>query len=784
MVAETDKTIDSSSDLGTVEGIPSLYSRMFAWGEKIGLGRKLAIALTVAALGSAFATYATITGSSPLGENTGTVLILLQVDLVLFLLLGLVVARNLVGLWIERRRGAVGARLHTRLVVLFSLIALAPAIIVSVFSAVFFNFGMENWFNARVKTAIVESRAVAEAYLKEHQQVIRGDVLSMTRDLERALPLLTGNPRQFSRLLAGQGLIRNLSEIYIVDGSGRVLAKWTLGFVIDRDPVSPEIIDRARSGEVVLLTSEADDRLRAIVKLDRAIDAFLYVGRFVEPKVLEHIEKTQRAAAEYKDIEGRRSSIEITFAMIFILVGLLLLFVAIWVGLVFANRLSRPISELAGAAERVRAGDLSARVDEGPDSDEFGLLSRAFNRMTDQLEGQRRELMQANRQLDERRHFIETVLAGVSAGVIGIDSKGLINLANRSAGLLLATDLDQHIGDDIASVVPELAEMISAAHVRPNRLVEGQVSIQRVGRPRTLLVRLAADMVGGEILGFVITFDDITELVAAQRKAAWSDVARRIAHEIKNPLTPIQLAAERLRRKYLKEVTSDPETFSNCTDTIIRQVGDIGRMVDEFSSFARMPRPEMEAINLASVCREALVLPKSAHPEIHFTSAIPSSSVPISGDPRQLSQVLTNLLQNAVDAIEGREAPSTGGLPDGAVHLELNAVNSDAVIEVIDNGKGLPTDKRDRLTEPYVTTRTKGTGLGLAIVKTILEDHEAVLELRDREDGAAGTSVRVVLPVLAADSRNVQDIDSAATEDVPGDAIDEKLVNEGTVHGG
>jgi two-component system, NtrC family, nitrogen regulation sensor histidine kinase NtrY len=753
VVAETDKTMDSPIDLNQGSRASAVYSGVAAWSSKVGLGRKLSIALTIAALGSAFATYATITGSSPLGADTGTVLILLQIDLVLFLLLGLVVARSLVGLWIERRRGQVGARLHTRLVVLFSLIAVAPAIIVSVFSAVFFNFGMENWFNARVKTAIVESRAVAEAYLKEHQQVIRGDVLSMARDLERALPLLTLNPRQLSRILAGQGLVRNLSEIYIFDGSGRVLAQWALGFVIDRDPVSPEVIDRARGGEVVLLTSEADDRLRAVVKLDRAIDAFLYIGRFVEPNVLEHIEKTQRAAAEYKAIEGRRSSIEITFAMIFILVGLLLLFVAIWVGLVFANRLSRPISDLASAAERVRAGDLSARVDEGPDSDELGLLSRAFNRMTNQLEGQRHELVQANRQLDERRHFIETVLAGVSAGVIGVDAESRINLANRSACSLLVTDLDQRIGADIGEVVPELSEMIADAHARPNRLVEGQVSIQRGGRPRTLFVRLAADVVDRKIMGFVITFDDITELVAAQRKAAWSDVARRIAHEIKNPLTPIQLAAERLRRKYLHEVTSDPETFSNCTDTIIRQVGDIGRMVDEFSSFARMPRPEMESTNLASICREALVLPKSAHPEISFVSAIPDTPVPISGDPRQLSQVLTNLIQNAVDAIEGRVAARDEKLPRGAIQVELSVVNDDAVIEVVDNGKGLPAAERDRLTEPYVTTRTKGTGLGLAIVKTILEDHDAVLELKDRDDGQQGTSVKVAIPLLAPDGQ-------------------------------
>jgi two-component system nitrogen regulation sensor histidine kinase NtrY len=766
-VAETDKAIDLTAEISRPSAVVAGYARVSQWGRRVGLGRKLSIALTVIALGFAFATYATITGSSPLGADTQTVLILLQIDLVLFLLLGLVVARSLVGLWIERRRGQVGSRLHMRLAMLFSLIALAPAIIVSVFSAVFFNFGMENWFNDRVKTAIVESRAVAEAYLKEHKQVIRGDVLSMARDLERALPLLTENPRQFSRILAGQGLVRNLSEIYVFDGSGRILAKWALGFVIDRDPVAPEIIERARSGEVVLLTSEADDRLRAIIKLDRFVDAFLYVGRFVEPRVLEHIDKTERAAAEYANIEGRRSSIEITFAMIFILVGMLLLFVAIWVGLVFANRLSRPISDLAGAAERVRAGDLSARVEEGPDSDELGLLSRAFNRMADQLEGQRHELVQANRQLDERRHFIETVLSGVSAGVIGVDAEGRINLANRSACSLLAMDIDEQIGADISEVVPELSAMIGDAHTRPNRLVEAQISMQRVGRDRTLLVRLAADVVDRKVSGFVITFDDITELVAAQRKAAWSDVARRIAHEIKNPLTPIQLAAERLRRKYMNEITSDPETFSNCTDTIIRQVGDIGRMVDEFSAFARMPRPEMERENIGKICREALVLPRSAHPEIEFVSDITGDPVMITGDSRQLSQVLTNLIQNAIDAIGGRVADGQAELAAGEIQLSLSLTEEDAEIVITDNGKGLPVEKRDRLTEPYMTTRTKGTGLGLAIVKTILEDHGGVLELKDRPDGKNGASIRVMLPLLQENLLSTDESEGEVPEDGP-----------------
>ena len=736
----------TAEELRSSSAAAGAFARLSSIGNRFGLGRKLAVLLTVVALLSAIATYAAFTGMSPIGTDTRTVLILLQIDLVVFLLLGLVVARNLVGLWMERRRGQVGSRLHTRLVVLFSLIALAPAIIVSVFSAFFFNYGMENWFSERVRTAIIDSRAVADAYLKEHQQVIRGDILSMARDLDRALPIMDGSPRQFRRILAAQGLVRNLSEIYIFDGTGRVLAQWNLGFILDREPVSPEIMKRARQGEVVIITSETDDRLRAVLKLDRSVDSFLYVGRFVEPNVLEHIEKTQRAAREYEEIEGRRSSIEITFAMIFILVGLLLLFAAIWVGLVFANRLSRPISELASAAERVRSGDLTARVREAPNSDELRLLSRAFNRMTDQLEGQRHELVQANRQLDERRNFIETVLSGVSAGVIGLDKNGCINLANTSANSLLSIDLDTEIGKKIGDVLPEFGDLITQAYAKPGFLIEEQVSIRRNGRPSMFFVRLAADVVSSEIMGFVVTFDDITELMAAQRKAAWSDVARRIAHEMKNPLTPIQLSAERLRRKYLAEVKTDPDTFANCTDTIIRQVGDIGRMVDEFSSFARMPRPVMSSINLVSVCREALVLPRSAHSKIRFEAKVPDKPIWISGDPRQLSQVMTNLVQNAIDAIESRRRNAKAGdIFEGRIEVRAYINEAEAIVEVLDNGKGLPLESRERLTEPYVTTRAKGTGLGLAIVKTILEDHGARLKLEDRI--GAGAHIEVRFPI-------------------------------------
>lgn len=729
-----------TDDASVVE--PGIATRFTHWSGRIGLGRRLAVALAILALGAGLATYAALSGSLPFGTDARTILILLNVDLVLFLMLFAVVARRLVAVWMERRRGSVGSRLHSRLVFWFSLVALTPAIIVSVFSAVFFSFGMQAWFSDSVRTAVAESQLVADAYLREHQRSIRGDILAMARDLSRAAPRLFGSSAQFSRLLAAQGMIRNLSEAYVFDGTGRLRAQWKLSFVLDSEPVPHAALERARDGEMVLLTSPSDDRLRAVVKLDSFVDTFLYVGRYVEPRVLGYIDRTRKAVTQYEGIERRRSSIEITFAMVFILVALLLLMAAIWAGLSFATRLARPVAALAGAAERVRAGDLSARVPEDGVADEIGSLSRAFNRMTGQLETQRSELVEANRQLDARRHFMETVLSGVSAGVIGVDAAGRINLPNRSASELLSTDLEDRIGERLGDIVPEMATLLDETRRLPQRMAESQVSVQRDGLARTFLVRIVADRSGAITNGFVVTFDDITALLSAQRKAAWSDVARRIAHEIKNPLTPIQLSAERLRRKYLKEIESDPDTFSDCTDTIVRHVEDIGRMVDEFSSFARMPAPVMAPHDLKKVCVQAVALQRTAHPEIEFLEEFPTEPLDATCDGRQIGQALTNLLQNAVDAIEGRKPGATAGLPPGRIVIGVAREGGRATVTVSDNGRGLPDDERDRLTEPYVTTREKGTGLGLAIVRKIMEDHGGGVELGDCDDG--GARVRLI----------------------------------------
>jgi len=713
-----------------------LLRRQIDWARRVGLERKLALTLLVMAVASGLTTYAELTGNIGALRSRATIWLLL-VDLIVLLLLGTVLARRLVALWAERRSGLAGARLHARMVLLFSLAAVTPTIIVAVFTTLFLNYGIDTWFSARVSTAVNDSLLVAQAYLQEHQQRLGDEALAMASDLQRQGPSLQFNRAQLTQLLSLHAELRQLDEAAVIDGRREVLANANLSIVMAFSlDLADWAFNQARAGQVVILPSPTGDRVRALVQLDPVADTFLYVGRLVDPKVLAHVDKASSAAQIYQDLESRRSTMQITFAFVFAVVALLVLCAAIWLALVFSAQLARPLGLLADAAERVRSGDLSVRVEESAVDGEVGGLSRAFNRMTSQLESQRGELIEANAQLDARRRFTELVLAGVSAGVIGLDQAGRIELPNRSARELLGVDLDRCLGQRLADVVPEMASLIEAAMTTPRRSVEGQVDIERAGNRRTLLVRVGAERGEADSERLVVTFDDVTELLRAQRKAAWADVARRIAHEIKNPLTPIQLAAERLKRKYLKQITDDPETFQVCTDTIVRQVGDIGRMVDEFSSFARMPAPVMQDEDVGELCRQALFLQQSAHPQIRYHVALPAGPEMLSCDATQVSRALTNLLQNAADAIESRLSEEPGG-PVGEIWLCAARAERRLTIAIEDNGRGLPNSERHRLTEPYVTTRAKGTGLGLAIVKKIMEDHAGNLILDDRAGGGA-----------------------------------------------
>ncbi len=745
----------------------SVAQQVGTWAVRIGLRRKIAIALAVAALLSGIATYLSLTGAPPFGPRPIVVLALLNIDLVLLLVLATLVVKRLVEIWAERRRGLAGSRLQVRLVVLFSLIAVLPTIIVAVFSYLFFSFGIESWFSDKVRTAISESVEVADAYVKEHQQAIRADALGMANGLDQYAATLQINPQLLAPILTAQASMRGLTEAAVLDSKGNMVARTAFVFALGFEEVSADALQRAKDGEVVIMTDDEEERVRALVSLGTFSGLYLYVGRFIEPKVLAHRRETQLAAAQYEQLEGKRAGLQITFSVIFIVVAMLFLAAAVSIGVNFAAQLADPISQLVGAAEKVGAGDLSARVPEGKKDDEMATLSRAFNRMTNQIQSQQQQLLEANNQLDERRRFTETVLTGVTAGVIGLDRHGRIHLPNRSASALLDVDLDNSHGLDLAEVVPEMADLVEGAQRRPDRLAQSQVQIAVGNNTRTLLVRIAAEQDEAGVTGFVVTFDDITELLSAQRKAAWADIARRIAHEIKNPLTPIQLSAERLRRNYLKDIKKDPETFRICTDTIVRHVEDIGRMVDEFSSFARMPVPVLKPEDLTAIVERAVFLERTAHSEIAFKTDFVARPVTLRCDARLVGQALINIVKNAVEAIEGRLVES-GPEPKGQISVFVEEGAGRVVVTVEDNGKGLPKRGRDRLTEPYVTTRTKGTGLGLAIVKKIMEDHQGELLLEDAEP--AGARVKLV---FLAEARGV------VRGDHPEAAVDLSVVTHG-----
>ncbi len=727
-----------------------------AWGQRAGIARRVAIALMIAAVIAGLSTFFALTGNTNFGLGDDALFVLLVIDLVLVLALGAVVLIAMVRIWVQRRAGLAGARMHVRLVGLFSVVAITPAILVAVLAALFFNLVVEAWFSERVREAVQSSVLVSEAYLEEHRQTIRADAIGIADEINRIWPGIALDPQRAREIMEDETERRSVPGAVLFDRNGRVIARagFTSSLLFDLPPTLA-VADAAR-GQPVVLTSENEDRVRALVGLNTNPQAFLYLGRFIDPNVLRYRETTKRAASDYAQAETRRSRLELELAAIFAIVTLLLLLTSVGVGLGFANRLSRPIASLVQAAEMVRSGNLGVQLQESSRADdEIGMLTRAFNRMTRQLDEQRGELTEANRQLEDRRRFTEAVLAGVSAGVIGLDRSGRVSLPNRPARALLGIGLEELMGRPLGEAVPEFADAVSRAIGDPARLVEDEIMVDTNGVIRTLHLRIAAERdARQDVIGFVVTFDDVTELQSAQRKAAWADVARRIAHEIKNPLTPIQLSAERLKRKYLAEVKSDPETFAQCTDTIVRQVGDIGRMVDEFSSFARMPNAVLESVDLARVCREALFLQQQAHRNIKFESHLPEGGLKAECDAGLLNQALTNLVQNAVDAIGGREDQKD---EPGWVCLALSESGDNASITVEDNGRGLPVRERERLTEPYVTTRTKGTGLGLAIVSRIVEQHGGNIRLTDRS-GGPGASVTITLPRTHARGRTERNI--------------------------
>ncbi len=677
----------------------------------------------------------------------------LLADFVYALVVAAFVAQRIAGMIAERRRRSAGSKLHMRLVRFFTAIALIPTVLVAVFATITLNFGLEGWFSDRVHNVVANSMAAAQAYEEEHRVTLQSDarVLGDFLDAQKAQnPLLAGGELRDLLTRGQQQMQRALPKAYIIDGDGQLRARGERSYLFWYTPPSPEDIAKARTGEVVIIQDWENNEFWALLQLAAFPDHFLYVSREVDGKILSLLDETQETVRLYQQLEADRGRLLFEFALIYLGFALVVILAAMWMGLWFAERLARPVGRLAGAAERVGHGDLDVKVREEKGDDEIALLGRTFNEMTRQVKGQRDALIAANAETERRRRLFNSVLSGVTAGVVGLDGSGRIEMMNAAAAALLDIDRDAAGGQSLVGSVPEFAELLRRLDTKKGSLAQAEVRLRRKGRERDLLVRVAARHADdGGLEGYVVSFDDVTDLVVAQRMAAWGDVARRIAHEVKNPLTPIQLSAERLRRKFGPMVAGeDRKALEQYADVIVRQTSDLRRIVDEFSKFARMPAPERRALDLGKLVSEAVLLQESARPDIHYALTLPDPAVLAHLDGTMINQAFTNLLKNAAEAIEERLVADPAS-PAGEIRINLAAEPSQLVIDIIDNGTGLP-DQPARLFEPYVTHRAKGTGLGLPIVKKIIEEHDGTLELMPAPvfegNVRPGAWARIVLP--------------------------------------
>ena len=641
-------------------------------------------------------------------------------------------------------RGGLGTgQLHTRLVALFSVIAAVPTVMVAIFASVLFQSGLSFWSSDKARGMLTNSVQLAQGVYQQEARRVADETLTMSGDLSGYLRVVSIDDPQFADAFGRvQVLRRNLSEaiIFTTSADGQILTQALVN-PYDRDlskVITPQALSGLSRGERVVEIA-GGDRIGALTRLDYGPNAYLYAARVFEPEFARQLDRANDVLTDYEDLIARSRLYQIRFNAALLLGSLVIVGLAIFFALQMADRLVRPLGRLVSAAGRVEEGDFAARVPVERRDDEIGVLAAAFNRMTERVEEQTGALRAVNTQLDTRRAFIEAVLGSVTAGVIALDTDGRILLVNRSAEALLQHGEEGLEGRALAAVSPELAEFLS------NEQRDADVLVRSEQGQRTLAVKRVSYSDG-----FVLTFDDITDQLADQRRAAWSDIARRIAHEIRNPLTPIQLAAERLQRRYGKEIESDPETFGRLTETIIRQVGDLRRMVDEFSNFARMPKPVFREENVHDIARTSLFLHEVAHPGVTFTLDPPAADIRMICDRRQLSQALTNVVKNAVEAIESRRNRGEHSLQGDRVSLSLNKSDTQLVIDVMDTGIGLPED-RERITEPYMTTRVRGTGLGLAIVKKIVEEHGGEMAFLDRPGG--GTHVRIAFDLARLELR-------------------------------
>lgn len=700
------------------------------WARKINLENKAVYVLFLALLVSGATAFILFTNAEPLSTVRNNLYIFVLLITILLLLLVTLVVRQVIQLWATGHKGGAATRLHKRIVTLFSFVAVTPTIIVAIFSVMFFEFGLQAWFSDKVQTVLDSAESVAETYIEEHARIINADVLGMANELNRQAYVFIAQRGLLDQALNIQARALKLSDAIILNREGVITSRATATFSAFDGRLSKNIIDAAAEGGVKFFPArENDGQIRVILRLDGFIDQYLYISRLIDAQAVALVRRTENAKNDFEKSQSELSEYRLLFNMSFLVIALIVLFLAAWLGFGLANKLMKPINILVGATDRVGKGDFSDRLQVKEGYDDLGGLTKSFNTMMRQLQRQQKDLLSVNVKLDERRRFTETVLSGVSPGIMGLDPKGIITLPNRSASTMLDISEKKLKGRNISEVMPEALELFKKAQKAKIQSLEAQMVLTRGEKNLNLLVRITTELKGLHREGFVLSFDDITEQVAAERTAAWADVARRIAHEIKNPLTPIQLSAERLKRKYLKEIKSEPEVFTQCTDTIVRQVNDLRQMVDEFSLFARMPGPVMQSEDLIELSKRAIFMMDLSSHNIKITADFPSFPVEIECDSGQIGQALTNVIKNASEALTNQ--------PNALINIKLSSENAKVLITVSDNGKGLPENMIHTLTEPYVTTRTKGTGLGLAIVKKIMKDHGGDLSLENNIDEGA-----------------------------------------------
>ncbi|MBV0912122.1 sensor histidine kinase NtrY-like [Anianabacter salinae] len=695
------------------------------------------------------------------GASSMGLRLVLLADLVYVIVVAALVLQRIAEMISARRAHSAGSRLHLRLTGAFTGIAVMPTILVAIFAVLTVNVGLEGWFSDRVREVVRTSLAAAQAYEQEHRTDLSTDADALAGFLEdqRRANFILSDGQLRQELTQGQQLIqRGLSEAYVIDGTGEIRARGERSYLFGFEQPDPEAIAQARAGETVIIEDWDNNEFRALTPLDGFLDRFLYVSRSVDGDLLALLDDTQKTVGLYTQLESERGRILFEFGLLYIGFAVILILAAIWLGLWFAERLSRPVGRLAGAVQRVGAGDLEVQLKEEQGDDEIAMLGRIFNQMTRQLKAQRDALLDTNAQVERRRRLFDSVLSSVTSGVIGLDAQGQLTFVNRSAEKLLGLPPTAGATQTLSLSVPEFVPLFDRLRASRAEVAQEEIRLGRSGKLENLLVRIATRRnEDGHPEGYVIAFDDVTDLVTAQRMAAWGDVARRIAHEIKNPLTPIQLSAERLKRKFAPKVGDEADTLIQYTDVIIRQTGDLRRIVDEFSKFARMPEPDRRVNDLTKLLEDAVVLQEEAMPGVAVSLVRTVPDVTAEIDATMMNQALTNLIKNAGEAIESlHEAGAAPEDHEGEVRVAMEQADTGVIITISDNGIGLPED-RARLFEPYVTTREKGTGLGLPIVKKIIEEHGGTLILTDADPftpGARrGARAEIRLPAAIAAGR-------------------------------